>query len=104
MLLVNFARSQNHWLGVRLMGAQSNRDGIGARVTVRGQSRSWVDEVRSGSSYNSSNDLRLHFGLGEESRVEAIKVRWPAGREELFPGMRTDQFVTLKEGTGRPVP
>jgi enediyne biosynthesis protein E4 len=103
MLLVNFARNQNHWLGVRLMGVQSNRDGIGARVTVRGQSRSWVNEVRSGSSYSSSNDLRLHFGLGQETHVEAIKVRWPAGREELFPGMPADQFVTLKEGTGRNV-
>src|SRR5271165_1450139 len=60
MLLVNLAANQNHWLGVRLIGTRSNRDGIGARVTVRGTSRSWDDEVRSGSSYSSSNDLRLH--------------------------------------------
>ena len=86
MLLVNLALNQNHWLGVRLIGTQSNRDGIGARVTVRGPSRSWVDEVRSGSSYSSSNDLRLHFGLGQDARVEAVQVRWPNGREETFSG------------------
>jgi len=104
MLLVNMAMNQNHWLGVRLIGTQSNRDGIGARVTVRGSSRSWVDEVRSGSSYSSSNDLRLHFGLGQDAQVEGIQVRWPNGREEIFPGMRADQFITLREGTGHPPP
>jgi len=104
MLLVNLALNQNHWLGVRLIGTQSNRDGIGARVTVRGPSRSWVDEVRSGSSYSSSNDLRLHFGLGQDARVEAVQVRWPNGREETFSDVRADQFVTLKEGAGRTPP
>jgi hypothetical protein len=102
-LLVNLAKNQNHWLGVRLIGTPSNRDGIGARVTVRGPSRSWVDEVRSGSSYSSSSDLRLHFGLGHDAQVEAIQVRWPNGREETFSGVRADQFVTLREGTGRPL-
>ena len=104
MLLVNLAMNQNHWVGVRLIGTQSNRDGIGARVTVRGPSRSWVDEVRSGSSYSSSNDSRLHFGLGQSAQVDAIQVRWPNGREELFPGMPADQFVTLREGAGHPPP
>jgi hypothetical protein len=102
MLLVNLAMNQNHWLGVRLIGTQSNRDGIGARVTVRGSSRSWVDEVRSGSSYSSSNDLRLHFGLGQDAQVKAFQVRWPNGREETFSGVGPDQFVTLREGTGHP--
>jgi enediyne biosynthesis protein E4 len=102
MLLVNLARNQNHWLGVRLIGTQSNRDGIGARVTVRSKSRSWVDEVRSGSSYSSSNDLRLHFGLGQSAHIESIQVRWPNGREETFSDIGADQFVTLSEGTGRP--
>ena len=100
MLLVNLAKNHNHWLGVRLVGTPSNRDGIGARVTVR-SSRSWVDEVRSGSSYSSSSDLRLHFGLGQEAQVENIQVRWPNGREEIFPGTRADRFLTLKEGAGR---
>jgi enediyne biosynthesis protein E4 len=102
MLLVNLAKNQNHWLGVRLIGTQSNRDAIGARVTVRCSTRSWVDEVRSGSSYSSSSDLRLHFGLGGCTLAEFIQVRWPNGREEIFPGGASDRFATLKEGTGRP--
>jgi hypothetical protein len=102
MLLVNLAKNQNHWLGVRLIGTQSNRDAIGARVTVRCSTRSWVDEVRSGSSYSSSSDLRLHFGLGGCTLAEFIQVRWPNGREEIFPGGAADRFATLKEGTGRP--
>lgn len=102
MLLVNLAVNQNHWLGVRLIGTESNRDAIGARVIVRSPSRSWVEEVRSGSSYNSSSDLRLHFGLGQDTQVETIQVRWPNGREEFFPGTTADQFVALREGAGRP--
>jgi hypothetical protein len=100
MLLVNLAANRNHWLGVRLAGTQSNRDGIGSRVFVRCGSRSWIDEVRSGSSYSSSNDLRLHFGLGDCAQLESIRVRWPNGREETFPGRSADQIVTLKEGSG----
>ena len=70
LLLVNEAKNANHWLGVRLVGKTTNADGIGAKVTVVGASRKWVDEVRSGSSYNSSSDLRVHFGLetGDEGR------------------------------------
>jgi hypothetical protein len=104
MLLVNFARNQNHWLGVWLVGTKSNRDGIGARVTVRGTSRSWVDEVRSGSSYSSNNEMRLHFGLGQATQVKSVQVRWPNGHEEIFPGVNPDQFITLTEGKGRPAP
>jgi enediyne biosynthesis protein E4 len=100
MLLVNLAANNNHWLCLRLVGKQSNRDGIGARVTVKGQSRDWVDEVRSGSSYNSSNDLRLHFGLGGETRIKAIDIRWPNGNSEEFPGLAVNQRVTLTEGSG----
>src|SRR5579862_442959 len=84
MLLVNMARNQNHWLGVHLIGTTSNRDAIGARVTLHSANRLWVDEVRSGSSYNSSSDLRLHFGLGAEAQLKDIQVRWPNGRTEFF--------------------
>ena len=98
MLLVNIARNKNHWLRVRLIGTQSNRDGINARVTVYAGGRRWVDEVRSGSSYDSNNDSRLHFGLGQLLRVDRIEVRWPNGRTELYKGSNTDQFVILREG------
>jgi enediyne biosynthesis protein E4 len=103
MLLVNLARNQNHWLGLRLIGTSSNHDAIGARVTLQGAKRVWVDEVRSGSSYNSSSDLRLHFGLGTETQLRAIHVRWPNGNVEIFnPPSTLDHFLDLVEGNGRP--
>lgn len=101
MLLVNEAKNSNHWLGVRLVGTVSNASGIGARVTVHGTMRAWVDEVRSGSSYNSSSDLRLHFGLGAEDRVKSVEVRWPNGSSETFAVASVDRMVTLTEGQGK---
>jgi len=102
MLLVNIARNQNHWLGLHLIGTASNRSAIGARVTLRSGTRIWVDEVRSGSSYNSSSDLRLHFGLGPQTHLDSIHVRWPNGATELFdPPASSDRIIELTEGTGR---
>ncbi len=102
MLLVNQAANHNHWLGLHLAGTVSNRSAIGARVTLHGDKRSWVDEVRSGSSYNSSNDLRLHFGLGAESHLSSIEVRWPNGVSELFPASSVDRTLEVTEGKGKP--
>jgi hypothetical protein len=104
MLLVNEAKNANHWLGLKLTGTISNRSAIGARVVVKGAKRNWVDEVRSGSSYNSSSDLRLHFGLGAESKVLAIEVRWPNGEKESFGVERVDRIVELVEGRGKLLP
>ncbi len=101
MLLVNEAKSQNHWLGLRLVGTVSNTSAIGARVTVHGTKRAWVDEVRSGSSYNSSSDLRLHFGLASEYKVGSVEVRWPNGGLETFSVAGVDRMVTLVEGQGK---
>jgi hypothetical protein len=104
MLLVNLAANPNHWIGLVLRGTQSNRDAIGARVTLRvGQAR-MVQEVRSGSSYLSSSDLRLHFGMGVNTHMDAIEVRWPNGETEQFPGTNVDRFLTLTEGTGQAPP
>ncbi len=101
LLLVNEAKNENHWLGLKLTGTTSNRSAIGARVTVHGNGRNWVDEVRSGSSYNSSSDLRLHVGLGAETRITRIDVRWPNGESEQFPCDGVDRFVELVEGKGK---
>ena len=101
MLLVNLARNQNHWLTLRLIGSTSNRSAIGARVTLRRATRIWVDEIRSGSSYNSSSDLRLHFGLGSESHLDSIQVRWPNGATEFFdPPPSPDRILDITEGRG----
>jgi enediyne biosynthesis protein E4 len=102
MLLVNLARNQNHWLGMHLIGTISNRDAIGARVTLHSANRVWVDEVRSGSSYNSSSDLRLHFGLGSETHLKDVQVHWPSGVTEFFdPPAGIDRIVDITEGKGQ---
>jgi hypothetical protein len=100
MLLVNLAPNKNHWLGVVTQGTRSNRDGIGAQVTVVAGERKWRQEVRSGSSYISNNDLRLHFGLGSVTAIDHIEVSWPSGVAESFNVDGVDRLVTLVEGKG----
>ena len=99
-LLVDQVKSTNHWIGFHLIGTKSNRDGIGARVSVMAGGRLRIDEVRSGSSYISSSDMRLHFGLGQNERINFAEVRWPSGRLEKFENLPIDTISDLKEGTG----
>jgi len=101
-LLVNQVRSANHWIALRTVGTKSNRDGIGARISVKAGTRTLVDEVRSGSSYNSSNDTRVHFGLGSATKVNSVQIRWPSGLQEHFDNLPADSIQTLKEGSGTP--
>ncbi len=102
-LLVNQIRSPNHWIAIHTVGAKSNRDGIGARIRVKTASRILVDEVRSGSSYNSNSDMRVHFGLGPATKIEWVEVRWPSGITERFTGLAVDTIHTVKEGSGSAV-
>ena len=104
LLLVNLAANANHWLGLALEGQKSNRDGIGAQATVFAGGHKWTQEVRSGSTYLSNSDFRLHFGLGSATAVDHIDVRWPSGLNERFPGCTADRFVNLVEATGSPLP
>jgi hypothetical protein len=99
-LLVNQVRSPNHWIGLKTVGTKSNRDGIGARVTLKVGARVLVDEVRSGSSYDSNSDMRIHFGLGPAAKIDWIQVRWPSGLTERFENMFVDAIHTVKEGSG----
>ena len=92
--------SGNHWLRLRLIGAESNRDAIGARVTFAWNDRVRMAETRSGGSYLSQNDSRLHFGLGETARVERLEIRWPSGRREIVEDLASDTTFTLVEGKG----
>lgn len=87
----------NHWITLLLKGTRSNRDAIGARVEIQAGGKTQVGEVRSGGSYLSHNDMRLHFGLGSATRVDHIQIRWPNGNVEEVPGVSADQFVTIKE-------
>jgi hypothetical protein len=103
-LLVNQVRSPNHWIGIMTVGTKSNRDGIGARITVKVGARTLVDEVRSGSSYDSNNDMRIHFGLEAATKIDWIQIRWPSGLTERFENsISVDAIHTLKEGSGTEV-
>ena len=93
----NEGGNRNHWITLHLKGSRSNRDAIGARVEISAGGRTQIHEVRSGGSYLSQNDIRLHFGLGNASRVDRIRIRWPNGNTEELAGMDADQFVTIKE-------
>ena len=101
-LLVNQVRTTNHWVALRTIGTKSNRDGIGARLRVRAGGRTLIDEVRSGSSFDSNNDMRVHFGLGTAAKIDWVEVRWPSGLLERFENVGVDGVRTIKEGTGTP--
>jgi hypothetical protein len=99
-LLRNDAPANNHWLKIKLIGAKSNRSAIGARVLVRYGKKVQAQAQLSQSSYISSNDPRLHFGLGEETTA-SIEVRWPNGLEEAFKNVPADRLITIQEGAGK---
>ena len=82
------------------MGTKSNRDGIGARVTLVAGGRRQIQEVRSGGSYLSQNDLRVHFGLGSATKVDLIEIRWPSGAVDKIESASVDRFLTVEEGRG----
>jgi len=96
-LFRNEGGTRNHWLTLKLKGTRSNRDAIGARVEIQAGGKTQVHEVRSGASYLSHNDMRLHFGLGGATRVERIRIRWPNGNSEEISGVDADQFITITE-------
>jgi hypothetical protein len=90
--------TSGHWLGLKLVGVQSNRSAIGARVRLVTAEGTQSQEVRGGGSYYSQNDLRVLFGLGATSSIVRVEVRWPNGREEKWSTLAVDRYHTLKEG------
>jgi len=99
-LLHNCAAPPGHGLLVELVGTRSNRSAIGARVTVSVSGRRLIDEVRSGGSFCSHNDLRIHMGLGNQTRADTIEIAWPSGAAEKIAGVDADQLVVIREGSG----
>jgi hypothetical protein len=85
---------------VELVGTKSNRSGIGARVSVKAGERRLMDEVRSGSSFASQSDLRLHFGLGKAEVIEKLHVQWPSGAKDELTQVPVNQAITIQEGVG----
>jgi hypothetical protein len=102
MILRNRGIPGNHWISFELQGTKSNRLAIGARVKIIAAGTTQMEEVRSGGSYLSQNDLRLHFGLGRATRIDSLEIRWPSGLVEQIPtgNLKTNQFYQLLEGNG----
>ena len=97
-LLKNLAPSAGHSILIRLL-TETDRDAIGARVTLTANGQTQMDEVRSGGSYMSQNDFRLHFGFGKAT-VANLAVRWLDGKTESFSKVEAGQIVTIEEGKG----
>jgi hypothetical protein len=100
VLLRNGGSASNHWLSIQLVGTSSNRDAIGARVTVSAAGRTITEEIRASGSYLSQSDLRAHVGLGSATRADRIDVLWPSGRTESVGAVDANTFLTIREGSG----
>ena len=100
----NRTRRAGHFVTLRLEGTRSNRDGVGARVTVTAGGRRQVAQRIGGGSYMSADDPRLHFGLGPNDRVEQVEVRWPSGRTDRWTSLPAGTGYSLREGDPAPRP
>jgi hypothetical protein len=99
LLYVNRTATAGRWLGLRLVGTKSNRDAIGARVTVSAGGARLVRELDGGNGYSSQSSKVLHFGLGAVGGVEAVQIRWPSGAVETVT-VPLDRVSTVREGSG----
>jgi hypothetical protein len=87
---------------IRLEGTKSNRDGVGAQLTMAAGGRRQVAQRRGGGSYQSANDPRIHFGLGDAARVELVEVRWPSGQVDRNLDLAVGTGYLLREGEAKP--
>jgi hypothetical protein len=100
-LLRNVGANKQNWIKIKLLGTKCNRTAIGARVRVTTGKHTQMDEVHSGTSVMSQNDLRLHFGLGQAGTVDSIEVKWPTTQKiERFEQIKANQILTIREGQG----
>ena len=96
-VLRNDSDKAARWLSVKLIGTHCNRDAIGARVTIISDDLTQIREVKSGSGYLSQNDLRLHFGLGDATRIDRLTVRWLCGKIQTLQAVETNQMLVISE-------
>ena len=96
-LLRNDGGNANNWLAIKLIGTQSNRDGIGARIRIITEGNVRIAEVQSAASYLSANDLRVIFGLGEKKVVDKIEVHWPSGSKQTLANIKANQLIKITE-------
>ena len=100
MILRPAERTRNHWIGFELAGTKSNRLALNAQVKVIAANLTQTDEVRSGGSYMSQSDLRLHFGLADHSQADRVEIIWPSGEREILTNLAADRIYCAEEGQG----
>ncbi|MCI0662042.1 MAG: CRTAC1 family protein, partial [Acidobacteria bacterium] len=100
VLLRTGSTTNNNWISIKVIGSKSNRTGVGARIKVMTEGKTQINEVRSGGSYYSQNDLRVLFGLGKEAKVKSIEVQWPSGAVDSVNDVAVNQVIYIKEGAG----
>ena len=106
-LLRNDGGNTNHWLEILLIGTKSNRDGVGARVKLIAGDLAQYDQRKGGGSYQSAPDPRLHFGLGRQTKVDTLEIKWPSGMVTRLRELPANQIIAVEEGNGlvkRPFP
>jgi len=97
-LLYNTSTGGNHWVLIRTIGVRSNRDGIGTRIKVTGESGLvQYNHVTTAGSYASSSDLRVHFGLGADTQIKEIELRWPSGTVQVLRNLKANQILKVTE-------
>jgi len=100
MILRNHGIPGNHWVSFELAGTKSNRLAIGARLKLVAGGMTQTDEIHSGASYLSQNDLRVHFGLGKATKIDSLEIHWPSGQVETLKDLEADKFYNVLEGQG----
>jgi hypothetical protein len=100
MLLRNHGVPGRHWVSFELDGIKSNRLALNARITLVAGGMTQSDEVHSGGSYLSQNDLRIHFGLGGATKIDKVEIHWPSGLTEDMTNLAVDHYYNVLEGKG----
>jgi hypothetical protein len=100
MILKNNGVAGKHWANFELQGTRSNRLAIGARLKIVAGGMTQTEEIHSGGSYLSQNDLRVHFGLNTATKIDSVEIRWPSGKIETLKNLESDKFYSVLEGQG----
>jgi enediyne biosynthesis protein E4 len=101
VLLKNVNPDRHHWVELKLVGGEkSPRDAVGATVYVTANGMRQRGDVMSGASYLSSNDMRVHFGLNDATKVDVVEIHWPSGAVETVKPVGVDRIYTIEEGKG----
>jgi hypothetical protein len=96
-VLMNRTKTGNHWIGFRLVGHKSNRDGIGATIRIDTSTGSQWSSVTTASSYMSSSDVRAHFGIAADTSVKRLEIRWPSGIVQHLENVPGDRYLQVDE-------